>query len=282
MSKVALIQLEEAIRIATSFAEFIERSEFVPLAFSIDRRLRRDLAARLEMPPFDQSAMDGYALSGPGRSETYAMRAAGSVRPGQVPGSIAPGQATRISTGVEAEFARLVSNLSEDADFVLVSGGSSIGEGDVTSAGLALAGATVRELNIAMKPGKPAVVGKLGTTSVLALPGNPLAAFVSWFILGRSMMSTMHGSTSAVLEGRNLTAFNGLRRPIGRTEFVPARLVRGEQQELVEFLGGGSGRLLPLSHADGLACIEAVRGSVLVGERVTFLEFEGANDRQPT
>jgi molybdopterin molybdotransferase len=77
------------------------------------------------------------------------------------------------------------------------------------------------------------------------------------------------------LEGRILTAQNELRRRPGRTEFVPARQVRTAHGELVEFLGrGGTARLVPLSHAEELACIEADRASVLVGQQVRFIPFD--------
>ncbi len=169
---------------------------------------------------------------------------------------------------------RIGSRLSEDNDFIVLSGGSSLGEGDVTSSALTHAGAVVEELKIAVKPGKPAVVGNLGETSILGLPGNPLAAFVSWFVLGRSMMAAMFGLQLPILRGRDLAVLNELQRRPGRVEFVPARLVRTTHGEMVEFLSGGSGRLSPLSRAEGLACIEEARGSVLVSDRVTFVPFE--------
>jgi molybdopterin molybdotransferase len=98
-SRRALLSLEDAIRVATSFACVIERSETVPLANSIGRRLSHDLITSLDLPPFDQSAMDGFALSGPGRNESYAVCRVKGVRAGDIPNLISPGQATRIATG---------------------------------------------------------------------------------------------------------------------------------------------------------------------------------------
>jgi hypothetical protein len=74
-SRQALLSLEDAIRIATSFGGIIERSETVSLANSVGRRLSHNLIAQLDLPPFDQSAMDGFALSGPGRNGSYALLA---------------------------------------------------------------------------------------------------------------------------------------------------------------------------------------------------------------
>jgi molybdopterin molybdotransferase len=88
------------------------------------------------------------------------------------------------------------------------------------------------------------------------------------------MMAAMFGLQLPILRGRDLAVLNGLQRRPGRVEFVPARLARTTHGEMVEFLSGGSGRLSPLSRAEGLAYIEAARGSVLVSDRVTFVPFE--------
>jgi len=172
------------------------------------------------------------------------------------------------------ELSRAISGLSDHNDFIVLSGGSSTGEGDLTSLALAHAGAAVSELKVAMKPGKPAVVGKFRETSILGVPGNPLAAFVSWFILGRSMMAAMFDLQLPILSGRALAVANELQRRPGKAEFVPARLVATTGEERWSFLNGGSGRLSPLSRAEGLAYIEEARGCVLVSEYVTFVPFQ--------
>jgi molybdopterin molybdotransferase len=168
-----------------------------------------------------------------------------------------------------------VSTLSENHDLIVLSGGASCGEPDLTALALRKAGAVVEELKIAMKPGKPALVGSVGETAVLGLPGNPVAAYVSWFTLGRSMIAAMCGSREDILKGCDLEAINELQRKPGCSQFVPARRISRVQGEALEFLGrGGSASLLPLSRADGFAYIEAGRGNVLPTERVNFVPFE--------
>ena len=75
--------------------------EVVPIGRAPGRVLTRDLAAKLTQPPFDASAMDGYAIHGneaasPGdRWSVVGEAAAGSA----FPGTVGPGEAVRIFTG---------------------------------------------------------------------------------------------------------------------------------------------------------------------------------------
>src|SRR5439155_16945730 len=61
--------------------------------------------ARTDLPPWDNSAMDGYALrsgdtAGASAAQPVLLRVGGEVRAGQAPeGSVAPGTAFRIATG---------------------------------------------------------------------------------------------------------------------------------------------------------------------------------------
>ena len=72
----------------------------VPLSDGLGRILRQDACAAEDMPGFDRSAMDGYAVGAEDRSERF--RIVGEVRPGKPPDfSIAQGECARIFTGAE-------------------------------------------------------------------------------------------------------------------------------------------------------------------------------------
>src|SRR5215218_9825978 len=71
------------------------------------------------------------------------------------------------------------------------SGGASVGEEDHSATAMAAAGARFETLRIALKPGKPAVVGQLGACAYLGLPGNPVSALVSWLFLGGAVVASM-------------------------------------------------------------------------------------------
>ncbi|MGV3553254.1 molybdopterin molybdotransferase MoeA [Rhizobium sp.] len=64
------------------------------------------------------------------------------------------------------------------ADIIVTLGGASVGDHDLVQAALVAAGMQLDFWRIAMRPGKPLMVGRLGDTSVLGLPGNPVSSMV--------------------------------------------------------------------------------------------------------
>ncbi|MET0747415.1 MAG: gephyrin-like molybdotransferase Glp [Rhizobium sp.] len=64
------------------------------------------------------------------------------------------------------------------ADVIVTLGGASVGDHDLVQATLLAAGMELDFWRIAMRPGKPLMVGNLGQTHVLGLPGNPVSSLV--------------------------------------------------------------------------------------------------------
>src|SRR5688500_4750982 len=81
--------------------------EVVALAEALGRVVARDVVADVDWPPFDTSAMDGYALR---VAEAEAAGRILSERPGLVaagdafPDALAPGEAVRVMTGAPLPF----------------------------------------------------------------------------------------------------------------------------------------------------------------------------------
>lgn len=165
-------------------------------------------------------------------------------------------------------------SVAERADLVITSGGASLGEEDHALAALEGAGGRGEALKIALKPGKPAVVGRIGAAAYLGLPGNPVSSLVCWLLLGQAMICTLEGRAPRRRLGFRLPSMSAFDRRSGRTEFVPAKLVGGHAGLGVEILGrGGSARLRPLADADCLAEIAAETSGILPGDTVLFHPF---------
>ncbi len=175
------------------------------------------------------------------------------------------------------------------ADLVVSTGGVSVGEEDHMSRLLAEAGGTAEVMAVAMKPGKPLTVGRLGRAVYLGLPGNPVSAFVTWRLIGARVAAARAGIArhepffcTARLAG------SVTRRP-GRVEFRLARLVDGGgggggggsgapagsvgEVPTVELLAAASGRVGLLCAADGLAVIPAAAEGMAEGDLLHFLPF---------
>jgi len=73
-------------------------SEIIPVRSARGRLLASDQHTRLDLPPFDKSAMDGYAVRADDERDTYRLLA--TVRAGQVPSvALVPGTAVKVMTG---------------------------------------------------------------------------------------------------------------------------------------------------------------------------------------
>lgn len=178
--------------------------------------------------------------------------------------------------------ARLVRQMIRAAcvfDLLICSGGISGSDADHVMASVLEAGGSCHKVSLALKPGKPLAVGRIGSMAVLALPGNPVAALVGALLFARPMLQALAGQSApnhATMMGKAAATFS---HRLGRTEFVPVRIVGHDRQgtPLLEKLGrGGSARLRPLVLADGLGCIPGETDDLPAGARLRFYPFRTA------
>ena len=136
----------------------------------------------------------------------------------------APGVAmTLVSIGDELDgIARMIAALSQSADLMITTAGVADGARDHVRAAVIQAGGALDVVRVAMKPGKPLVLGRIGGAAFIGLPGNPQAAAFAALAFVRPMVDALLGARVP----RRLTARLGLAcgvRP-GRTELLPVRL----------------------------------------------------------
>ncbi|MBP1850008.1 gephyrin-like molybdotransferase Glp [Rhizobium halophytocola] len=78
----------------------------------------------------------------------------------------------------EAITAAVDAAVAAKADILVTLGGASVGDHDLVQSTLVAAGMTLDFWRIAMRPGKPLMVGDLNGMAVLGLPGNPVSSMV--------------------------------------------------------------------------------------------------------
>jgi molybdopterin molybdotransferase len=163
------------------------------------------------------------------------------------------------------------------ADLLVTTGGASVGEHDLVQSALGERGLAVDFWQIAMRPGKPLIFGRLGDTPLLGLPGNPVSSMVCAIIYLRPAMERMLGL--AAQEAPQATARLG--RDLGpndrRQDYLRARLHRAADGELVAtpFDMQDSSMLSRLAHADCLVIRPPHAPAAKAGERVVILPLEG-------
>ena len=144
--------------------------------------------------------------------------------------------------------------LHEEADVVLVSGGSSVGQEDHAPTLLARDGLLAIH-GIAMRPSSPTGLGKLGSRLVCLLPGNPVACLCAYdFFAGRAIRALGGRDRECPYTRVRLPLTQPLVSQVGRLDY--ARVMIHEQRvEPVAIAGGSS--LSSTTRADGFVVIPA-------------------------
>jgi molybdopterin molybdotransferase len=138
------------------------------------------------------------------------------------------------------------------ADILVVIGGASVGEHDLVKAALSAKGMALDFWRIAMRPGKPLMVGTLGRTRVLGLPGNPVSALICGHVFLKPLIRAMLGLAAP---DEVATATLGAPMPAndGRQDYVRAKLHAAEGHRVVTpFALQDSSMLATLAAADAL------------------------------
>lgn len=162
----------------------------------------------------------------------------------------------------------------KDCDIVLVSGGSSVGTRDETYKvinSLGMPGVLVH--GIAVKPGKPTIIGKVGNKAVIGLPGHPASAFFILKILVFHLMDVINKVSNS---SKNLiSAKMSCNYPSnnGREEYVPVRLHNSNEGTIAQPLFGKSGLITLLSSADGYVRIDRGSEGISAGEMIKVIQF---------
>lgn len=163
---------------------------------------------------------------------------------------------------------------AERADVVVTSGGASVGEADYVTDILAEMG-EVSFWNVAMKPGRPLVFGKLHGANFFGLPGNPVSVMVTFLQVVRPALAALSGAPYAPPLRFRARAACKLHKKPGRMEFQRGILTCHEGADpSVDSTGRqGSGILRSVNQANCFIVLNLDSGSVEKGDWVTVEPF---------
>jgi molybdopterin molybdotransferase len=167
------------------------------------------------------------------------------------------------------------------ADAVLTSGGVSVGDADYTKDLLASRG-EVAFWKVAMRPGRPFAFGPLqgpaGRTAWLfALPGNPVAALVTFYAFARDALLSLAGASPQPLPRLRARSVAPIRKRPGRSEFQRGIVSLAEDGRWDLRLTGaqGAGILRSMTEANVLVLLGHDQGAVAAGDEVEVWLFDG-------
>ena len=171
----------------------------------------------------------------------------------------------------EATIAALESAL--ESDFVISSGGVSVGAYDFVKEALEAVGAETKFWRVSMKPGKPVVLSRRGDRIVFGLPGNPVSCFVSFHLFVRPALRKAAGEEGPLLPGAVRATLTAPIRSAGDRRLYARVRVETRDGALVAtpLTSQSSGALTSMLGANGLAVVAEGTTRVEAGEAVPVL-----------
>ena len=163
--------------------------------------------------------------------------------------------------------------IDREADFIITSGGVSVGDFDLVKQVMDAEG-QMHFWSLNMKPGRPMAFGEVEGIPLLGLPGNPVAAMISTRLYARPALLKMQGYG----DWSERTVRARLKEPVerkdGRRHYLRVRL-RGDDGYEARLTGDqGSGILNSLVQADGLAVIPEDARRLPAGSEVDVILLE--------
>jgi molybdopterin molybdotransferase len=159
------------------------------------------------------------------------------------------------------------------ADIVLTSGGVSVGDYDLVKAVLQDAGG-IDFWQVAMQPGRPLAVGRIGAAHFFGLPGNPVASMLTFHLFVRPALWKLAGRRDLFPPRFHAVAMEPMSKKTGRREFKRGILSYTGQRWEVRITGPqGSGILTSMTLANCFVVIEEERGDVAAGDTVSVEPF---------
>jgi molybdopterin molybdotransferase len=158
---------------------------------------------------------------------------------------------------VEDIIARIRQARDAKVDVLLTTGGASVGEHDLVQKALAAEGLSLSFWQIAMRPGKPMMHGRLGAMHVLGVPGNPVSSYVCTFLFLLPLVRRLSGRTD--LHATQIPAKLGRALPENdkREEYMRATLeTKNDELIATPFPNQDSSLMAPLARAQCLVIRE--------------------------
>lgn len=157
---------------------------------------------------------------------------------------------------------------ARDCDIIVTIGGASVGDHDLILPALQQLGADIDFYKVAMRPGKPVMAGKLGSSVILALPGNPASAFVSATIFLLPLIRYMAGAAKYLPHFHRTNSIESLPANGPRAQFLRAIV---DERGIAAFASQDSAKLSVLAGANALLYRPAMAPAVAADAMVPYL-----------
>ena len=173
------------------------------------------------------------------------------------------------------EIKRLMLEAANSAEVVMTSGGVSVGEADFIKPVLEEIG-EIDVWKVAIKPGKPLAIGRIGDCQFFGLPGNPVSTIVTLNQVVQPALQKLSGQQVSTAVRFKAICVSELRKSPGRRDYQRGFAEINEEGKWQVTSTGpqGSGRLASVSQANCYIILAPENTGVKAGEAVTIELFD--------
>jgi molybdopterin molybdotransferase len=163
--------------------------------------------------------------------------------------------------------------ISAGHDLIVTSGGVSTGDEDHVRVAIERLG-RLDFWRLAIKPGRPVALGQVRGVPLVGLPGNPVAAALTFAILARPLILRLGGAAIASPLTFPVQAGFAYRKKAGRREYLRASIERNGGAAIARrFPRDGAGILSSVVQSDGFAILDETVTELTPGAILEFLPF---------
>lgn len=169
---------------------------------------------------------------------------------------------------------RVFAEAAAGHDAVVSSGGVSTGDEDHVKAAIEASG-SLHFWRLAIKPGRPVALGQIGGTPFFGLPGNPVAALLTFSFFARPLLQRLAGAVPQTPRSFPVTAGFSYKKKSDRREWVRVSLGddgRGGWRA-EKYPVDGAGVITSLTRTDGLVELPEDQLRLEPGDRVNFYPY---------
>jgi putative molybdopterin biosynthesis protein len=168
-----------------------------------------------------------------------------------------------------------------DSDLVVINAGSSAGREDFTANAIAELGEVVVH-GVAIKPGKPVILGVVKGKPVIGIPGYPVSAALTFALFVKPLVYALLGLKSPGPDTISARLSRQVASSLGQEEFIRVKVGSVSGNLIATPVTRGAGALMSLVRADGIIRVPAQSEGVAAGHTVTVELLRSAREIENT
>ena len=171
-----------------------------------------------------------------------------------------------------SETKKLILNKIKSIDVIVTSGGVSKSKTDKVGKFFE-DNAEIEFWRLSIKPGRPFAFGKLKNKPFIGLPGNPVAAIITFFMLVVDYIKLLSGFKDNQINERILPCDFEMKKKKGRTEWLRGRIIQKKNLHyLTKFVSTGSGIISSISQSHGIIELDEKKNILKKAHCLNFID----------